>query len=403
MQKEISPEGSNAARGARVAGGLKIKTFIIIAAAALVGVGGVWLAGGFGNSGGAVAQSSQRDRGQAGGRGVPIETAQAMKKQVPIRLESLGTVTPVASVAVKTRVETEITDVHFEDGAFVKQGDLLFTLDSRAMQAQLKEKEGTSARNRAALEGAERDVRRYTELIAKGATTQLNLDNAVTQENVLRGQVTADESAVDNLKVQISYCTIRAPISGRASMAAVKAGNFVRPADTVPLATIIQVAPVYISFPVPQRSLPDLRTALRAGTATIQAVIPGDTRKASGQVSMIENTVDATTGMVMARATMPNTDDLLWPGTLVTVQLTFRAEQVVTVPAAAVQVSQNGSFVFVVKNGAATVQPITISRSIDGESVITSGLTGDETVVTSGHLLLSDGSRVVERGAKAGS
>ncbi len=403
MQKEISTEDSNAARRARVAGGLKIKTFIIVAAVALVGVAGVWLAGGFGSSGGAVAQSSQRERGQGGSRGVPVETAQAVKKQVPIRLKSLGTVTPVASVAVKTRIETEITQVHFEDGAFVKQGDLLFTLDSRALQAQLKEKEGTSTRNKAALEGAERDVRRYTELIAKGATTQLNLDNAITASNVLRGQIAADESAVENLKVQIDYCTIRAPISGRASMAAVKLGNFVRPADTVPLATIIQIAPVYISFPIPQRSLPDLRAALAAGTAAIQAVIPGDKRKASGQVAMIENTVDVATGMVMARASMPNTDDLLWPGTLVTVQLTFRAEEAVTVPSLAVQMSQDGSFVFVVKDGVATQQPVTVARSIDGESVISKGLSDGDSVVTAGHLLLSNGTKVTIREAKASS
>jgi multidrug efflux system membrane fusion protein len=375
---------------------------MLAAAVVLVGLTGIWLAGGFTSSSGAVAQS-QRERGQGSSRGVPVETAQAAKKKVPVRIESLGTVTPIASVAVKTRVDTEIVQVHFEDGAFVKQGDLLFTLDSRALQAQLKEKEGALTRNRAALEGAERDVRRYTELIAKGATTQLNLDNAVTQANVLRGQVAADESAVENLKVQIDYCTIRAPISGRASMAAVKVGNFVRSADSVPLATLIQAAPVYVSFPVPQRSLPDLRQALGAGTAAIQAVIPGDTRQAAGQVSMIENTVDTTTGMVMARATMPNTDDLLWPGTLVTVQLTFRAEEAVTVPSQAIQVSQNGSFVFVVKDGAAVVQPVTVSRNIDGESVIASGLAGDETVVTAGHLLLSDGTRVAAREAKPGS
>jgi len=372
------------------------------AAVVLVGLTGIWLAGGFTSSSGAVAQS-QRERGEGSSRGVPVETAQAAKKKVPVRIESLGTVTPIASVAVKTRIDTEIVQVHFEDGAFVKQGDLLFTLDSRALQAQLKEKEGAMGRNRAALEGAERDVRRYTELIAKGATTQLNLDNAITQANVLRGQAVADESGVEHLKVQIGYCTMRAPISGRASMAAVKVGNFVRSADSVPLATIIQAAPVYVSFPVPQRSLPDLREALRAGTATIQAAIPGDTRHALGQVTMIENTVDATTGMVMARATMPNTDDLLWPGTLITVRMTVRDENAVTVPSPAVQVSQTGSFVFVVKDGAATVQPVTVARSVDGESVIASGLAGDETVVTAGHLLLSDGTRVAAREGKPGS
>src|SRR5829696_2578368 len=403
MQEDISSEERNVAPRARMAAGLKSRAFILLAALLLVGTAAVWFTGGFARSSGAIAQSQRQGGGGQGRAGVPVETAQAVKKSVPLRLESLGTVTPVASVAIKTRVDTEIVQVHFQDGAFVKQGDMLFTMDSRALQAQLREKEGNLARNRAALEGAERDVRRYTELIAKGATTQLNLDNATTQTNVLRGQVAADESAVENLKVQIGYCTIKAPISGRASMAAVKVGNFVRSADATPLATIIQAAPVYVSFPVPQRSLPDLRRALSADTASIEAAIPGDSREASGQVTMIENTVDATTGMVMARATMPNKDDLLWPGTLVTVRMTVRNEDSVTVPSAAVQVSQTGSFVFVVRDGTAKVQPVTVARSIDGESVIASGLQGNESVVTAGHLLLSEGTRVAVRQAKAGS
>ncbi len=404
MQEHTSTEPAVAAPQAHMAGGLKSRAFILMAAVLLIGTAAVWLTGGFASSSGAVAQSSSPRQGGAPGRqGVPVEIGHAAKKSMPVRLESLGTVTPVASVAIKTRVDTEIVQVHFQDGAFVKQGDLLFTMDSRALQTQLKEKEGNLQRNRAALEGAERDVRRYTELIAKGATTQLNLDNATTQTNVLRGQVAADESAADNLRVQIGYCTIRAPISGRASMAAVKIGNFVRSADATPLATIIQAAPVYVSFPVPQRNLPDLRKTLASGRADIQAVIPGDPRKALGQVTMIENTVDPTTGLVMARASMPNTDDLLWPGTLVTVQVTLRAEESVTVPSEAVQVSQNGSFVFVVKDGAATVQPVTVSRTVDGESVIANGLSGDETVVTAGQLLLSEGTRVAVRQAKSGS
>ncbi len=379
--------------------GIQTRPVMAGAAVVLVAAAGLWLTGGFGSSKGAVAQSQRQ--GQA--RGVPVEVAVAEKKMVPVRVESLGTVTPMASVAIKTRIDTEIVAVHFADGAFVKKGDLLFTLDSRALEAQLREKEGTLARNRAALEGAERDVRRYTELIAKGATTQLNLDNSTTQANALRGQVAADESAVENLKVQISYCTIRATISGRASMAAVKVGNFVRPADAAPLATIIQAAPVYVTFPLPQRSLPDLRMALSEASATIEAAVPGETRQATGQVTMIENTVDAVTGMVAVRATMPNTDDLLWPGTLVTVRLTLREEHAVTVPSGAVQVSQTGSFVFVVKDGAATVQPVSVARTVDSDSVITSGLKGGEMVVTTGHLLLSSGTKVAVRDTKAGS
>ena len=395
-----TPHEGNAAQTAHGTKRFRRRALMAGAGIGLIALAAVWLSGGFAPSSGAIAQS-QRQGGQ--NRGVPVEIAHVVKKKVPIRAESLGTVTPVASVAIKTRIDTEIVAVHFADGAYVQKGDLLFTLDSRALEAQLREKQGTLQRNRAALEGAERDVRRYAELIAKGATTQLNLDNSTTQANVLRGQVAADESAVENLKVQIGYCTIRAPISGRASMAAVKVGNFVRPADTTPLATIIQAAPVYVTFTLPQRNLPDLRQALAAGSARIEAAVPGDKRQATGQVTMIENTVDPVTGMVAVRATMPNTDDLLWPGTLVTVQLTLRDEEAVTVPSAAVQVSQTGSFVFLVKDGAATVQPVTVARSADGESVIADGLNGGEPVVVTGHLLLSNGTRVAVRETKAGS
>src|SRR5256885_10638506 len=153
-------------------------------------------------------------------------------------------------------------------------------------------------------------------------------------------------------------------------MAAVKVGNFVRAGDST-LATLIQTAPVYVTFALSQSYLPDLRQALANESASIEAIIPGDPRRASGQVTMIENSVDAPTGTVPVRATMPNTDELLWPGTLVTVELTFREEQAVTVPSTAVQVSQTGTYVFVVNNeSVANVQPVTVARVVGGESII---------------------------------
>lgn len=383
----------------RAVQGVQRRTLIAGGAVTFGALALLWATSGIWSPNGAAAQSKRGNDS----RSVPVEIATATKKLVPLRAEALGTVTPIASVAIKSRVDTEIVGVHFSDGAYVNKGDLLFTLDSRVLEAQLREKEGTLARDRASLAGAERDVKRYTDLFAKGATTQTNLDNATTQANVLRGQIAADQSAVDNLKVQIGYCTIQAPISGRASMAAVKVGNLVRSADSTPLATIIQSAPVYVSFAVPQRYLPDLRAALAAQTATVEAVVPGDKRQASGQVSMIENTVDTTTGMVIVRATMPNTDQVLWPGTLVSVDLTFRKEEAVTVPTAAVQYSQTGPFVFVVKDKVAKVQPVTVERAVDGDSVIAKGLSGGEAVVITGHLLLSNGSRVIVRQAKAGA
>jgi multidrug efflux system membrane fusion protein len=306
-------------------------------------------------------------------------------------------------VAVRARLDSEIVGVHFSDGASVRQGDLLFTLDSRALEAQIRQAEGNVARDKAQLEGAERDVRRYTELVARSATPVVNLDNARTSGDSFRAAIKADEGALENLRVQLSYCTIRAPISGRISAAAVKVGNFVRTGDAAPLAIINQIAPIYNAFAVPQRNLSEVRQALAGEGATVEAMVPGDERRAQGRVTMIDNTVDPTTGMVTMRATMENADEVLWPGALVTTLLTLRVEQAVTVPSTAVLVGQNGNYVYLVKDGAALVRPVTVARVIDNETVIANGLDGDETVVTDGQLLLSNGTKVAPRGPKAGS
>jgi RND family efflux transporter MFP subunit len=268
------------------------------------------------------------------------------------------------------------------------------------MDAQIQTTEGQLARDQAQLAGAERDVSRYTELVGKNATPVMNLDNAKTQSDVFRAAIKSSQGLLENLKTQRSFCTVTAPISGRISAAAVKIGNFVRPADTAPMATIIQMAPVYVSFAIPQKNLPALRQAIANESATIQAAIPGQTRRAEGTVSMIENSVDSATGMAIIRATMPNKDETLWPGTLVTAEVTLRTEDAVVVPSTAVQVSQTGNFVFLVEDGKAKVQPITVERQVGMETIVASGLKGDETVVTDGQLLLSAGTRVNPRSAK---
>ena len=343
-------------------------------------------------------------RSQDEANAVPVEVATAERKPTPVRIDSLGNVTPIASVAIKTRVDTAITAVHFRDGAEVKKGDPLFTLDGRTIEAQIAQTEGIVARDKAQLAGAERDVARFTDLVAKNATPVVNLDNAKTQSDVYRAAIKADEGLLQNLKVQLSYCNVTAPINGRISAAAVKVGNFVRQADATPMATINQMAPVYVTFTVPQKVLPEIRQALAAESATIEAIIPGERKRASGQVTMIENTVDSATGMATIRATMPNENEVLWPGTLVTVELTLRVEDAVVVPSNAVQVSQTGNFVFVINDNVANVQPVTVERTVGSQSVISKGLNGGETVVTDGQLLLSNGTRVNPRQPKvAGS
>ncbi len=347
--------------------------------------------------GGASAQGPQR------ARVVSVELAKAERKPVPVDVDAIGTVTPISSVALKSRVETTIVSVHFEDGAKVNQGDLLFTLDARQIDAQIEQAEGMLARDQAQLEGAQRDVRRYSDLIGKGATTQVNLDNAKTQADILIGTIKADQSALDNLKVQKSFTTIRAPFSGRISAANVKVGNFVRPADTAPLAVINQMAPVYVTFAIPQRVLVDLREAMAVGESKVVATIPGHQQSEDGKVAMVENSVDSTTGMVTVRGIMNNDRETLWPGILVATKLIIRTENSVVVPTVAVQRSQNGNYVFVVRDGVAKVQPVKVERTFQGTSVIAEGLSGEENVVVDGQLLLSDGSRVEPRARKTGA
>ena len=341
----------------------------------------------------AVAQSPR-----GGERVVPVSVAKAVKKPVRVQLDALGTVTTIAGVAIKSRVDTAIVGVHFEDGARVKQGDILFTLDGRQIEAEIRRVDAVIVGAEAQLEQALRDVQRYTDLVAKNATTQVTLNNALTQVNIARALADSNKATLENLKVQLGFCTIHAPISGRISMASAKVGNIIRQADPIPLATINQIAPIYVSFTIAQRNLPDVRSALAAETATVDAVIPGTDARAQGQVTMIENTVDPATGMMTIRATMPNENELLWPGTLVNTALTLRIEERVTVPASALQLSQSGTFVFVVKDNVANVRPVTVERTVDGLSAIRSGIEEGEVVVTDGQLLLSNGTRVTPRG-----
>ena len=346
---------------------------------------------------GASAQGPQRPRV------VSVELATAERKPVPVDVDSIGTVTPISSVALKSRLETTIVAVHFEDGAKVNEGDLLFTLDARQIDAQIEQAAGMLAKDQAQLEGAQRDLKRYNDLIGKGATTQVNVDNAKTQADILIGSIKADQAALDNLKVQKSYTSIRAPFSGRISAANVKVGNFVRPADTAPLAVINQMAPVYVTFAVPQRVLVDLREAMATGVSKVTATIPGHPRSEDGKIAMVENSVDSTTGMLTVLGIMDNATETLWPGILVATRLTIRTENAVVLPTVAVQRSQSGNYVFVVKGGVAKVQPVKVDRTFQGQSVITEGLSGGENVVVDGQLLLSNGSRVEPRARKAGA
>ena len=324
-------------------------------------------------------------------RKIAVAAAKALVKDVPYQVEAPGAVQPVISVPIRSRVDSMVEQVLFEDGAAVKKGDLLFKLDSRAIDAMVEQAEATLRRDQASLVKANRDVERFSGLVAKGTTAKVTLDDAQTSADMLTATVKQDQANLDNLRAQRSYYDIQAPVTGRIGISAVRPGNVVR-TDTAstPLATVNQMTPIYVTFGMPERYIPDLRAA---GTnASVEATLQNGTAVSGGNVAFIENSVDPQTGTILVRALFDNKDETLWPGTLASVRVTLRIDKnAVTVPNEAVQNGQRGSFVFVVENGAAKVREVTAARTAGGETVISKGLNGGETVVTDGQLSLRDG------------
>lgn len=350
----------------------------------LIGGLGWWLAGGM--------ASSQSNPPPV--RTVAVAVAKAALKDLPYRVEAPGSVQPVVSVSIRARVDSQVDKVMFADGAAVKAGELLFTLDARAIDAQIAQAEATLARDQASLVKAKRDVERFSGLVAKGTTAKVTLDDAQTTADMLAATVKQDAANLDNLRAQRSYYDIPSPANGRVGISGVRPGTVVRAADTgTPLAVVNQMSPIYVTFGVPERYIPDLRAA---GSETkVDATLQDGSTISGGTVSFIENAVDPQTGTILVRALFDNADEKLWPGTLANVRATLRTDKdVVAVPSEAVQNGQRGKYVFVVENGSAKVRQVTVARTVDGEAVIASGLSGDETVVTDGQLSLRDGTRV---------
>jgi membrane fusion protein, multidrug efflux system len=327
-------------------------------------------------------------------RAVAISAARAELKNLPFRLDAVGTVQPMVSVAVRSRVDSQVDKVQFADGALVKEGELLFTLDSRSVEAQIRQAEATLARDKALQEKAQRDLDRITGLVEKGTYTQVQLADARTNVESFKATVAQDEATLQNLRVLRTYYDIYAPATGRVGISGVRPGAVIRASDTAaPLATVNQMAPIYVAFGVPERFVGALRAA--GDKAKVTAFPQGMRAVTDGEVAFIDNTVDVTTGTIMVRARFGNKDETLWPGTLVGVQLTLRVDDdVVTVPNEAIQSGQKGTFVFVVENSVAKIRPVTVPRSVDGVALVAEGLKAGEIVVTEGQLSLRDGIRV---------
>lgn len=334
---------------------------------------------------------------------VAVVLAPVVKKPMPVRLETIGTVQPFATVTVKSRIDAQIVQVHFKEGQEVKSGDLLFTMDSRAMEAQIRQTEAVVQRDRAQLAQARRDLERLTELASKEYAARTKVDDMRTQGAALEASVKASEASVENLRVQLTYYTIRSPIDGRVGSIGLKVGNLVKANDTITMVTINQMRPIYVSFALPQASLGEVRNAMKAGGVAVVASFPGDNEPAAtGQLAFIDNAVDAATGTINLKGVFTNENERLWPGQFANVEVTLKTEpNAVVVPATAVQIGQNGSYVFTVgSDGIAQFKPVSVARQIGGETVIASGLQPGEQVVVDGAYRLTKGSRVAPRGQK---
>jgi multidrug efflux system membrane fusion protein len=328
----------------------------------------------------------------------------------PIQVSAIGTVQSIATVIIKSRVDGQIADVHFEEGQDVKEGDLLFTLDNRSFQAQLAQAEAVLQRDRAQLERAQLELKRQTELADRGVASAQKLEDAQMAEKVLQAAIRASEAAAENARVNLSYTSIRSPITGRTGSVNLKRGNVVKSNDTttnaVPLVTITQLRPIYVNFTIPERHLPDIRAAL-ADSERLPAVVtmPSQPDKpVTGTLTFVDNQVDAATGTIPLKATFANDDIRLWPGQFVNVNLTLGIQaHAVVVPSPTIQIGQNGPYVFVIKEDSTVeLRLVRIDRTVGNQTVVASGLNPGERVVVDGQLRLNNGTRVTSARPEGG-
>lgn len=337
---------------------------------------------------------------------VPVTVGSAVEKTAPVQLQAIGNVQPFATVSVKSQVEGELMAVHFKEGQEVKAGDLLFTIDSRVYEAQLKQAQANLAKNKAQLVNARRQVERYGSVVKKGYVAEEQYDQVVSEAAALEASVKADEAAIENAKLKVAFCTIRSPISGVVGSLKVHKGNIIKTNDNDnPLVTINQISPTYVAFSVPERNLPSIQKYMAERKLEVLAVIPGDEEApVAGELAFIENTVDVNTGSIQLKARFANANRALWPGQFVNVALTLAMQSnAVVIPSQAVQTGQQGQYVFVVKDDL-TVEhrPVAAGRMIGNETVIAKGVSPGERVVTDGQLRLTSGVsiKIVEDGEK---
>lgn len=327
---------------------------------------------------------------------VPVAAALAVKQDVPVQIRTIGTVEPYATVSIKARVGGELKQVNFQEGQDVRKGELMFVIDPRTWDAALKEAQAKLARDKALANKAKADARRFAELVQKEFVSREQYEQALAAAQSLQATVEADEKAVESARLQVSYCYIHAPLTGRTGTLLADQGNLIKADADKAMVVINQIEPIYVSFSVPQQFLADIKKFMAAGQVRVEAWLSNEEKPEAGVLTFVNNTVDPATGTILLKATYPNPDKRLWPGQFVNVVVNLTTERgVVVVPSQAVQTGQQGQFVFVIKDDL-TVEPrpVEAGRFFDGQAVVKKGLQPGERVVTDGHLRLAPGAKV---------
>jgi multidrug efflux system membrane fusion protein len=343
-----------------------------------------------------------RPTAASGPPGIAIVSAVAEHRDVPVVRRSVGWAEPISTVTVRARVEGEVIEQHVQEGQTVSRGDLLFRIDDREIQAALAKDEAMLARDQATLARAQADAARARDLLARKVAAQQQVDQAEADAKIAAANVQGDQAAIETDRIRLGYTEVRAPIDGRVGAVRVTPGNIVRSSDGGEgLVTVTQMKPLRVTFTLPERDLPALRTATAdRGVVPVTVTLhDGAAGKASGQLSFIDSSVDSSSGTITAKALLPNDDGALWPGQYVDVEVELgRIVDAVTIPLVAVQPGQDGPFVYVVgPDDHAAIRQVTVGDTLGDAVVVREGLQAGDRVVTEGQQRLRDGSRVAER------
>jgi len=318
---------------------------------------------------------------------ISVGVTEVRKRDVPYYLTGLGTVTAFNTVTVHTRVDGQIMQVHFQEGQFVHQGDVLVEIDPRPFQVALEQAEGQLAKDQASQTDAKVDLARYQQLFQAGVIARQQLDAQVATVGQFDGAIKSDQAAIDSAKLQLTYCRITSPIEGRVGLRLVDPGNIVHAADATGMIVITQVEPIAVIFTMPEDVLPQVVAQMKGRQLTVEAYSRDNNYKiADGRLLTIDNQIDPTTGTIKLKAQFENRDLSLWPNQFVNARLLLSVRQNATViPTAAVQTGAQGPYVYVVaSDNRATVRPIQVDFSEGNFSVIREALSPGEQVVVDG-------------------